>query len=65
MQSVFIPAKTNRGARDLSSLQRRSWRMRREAERREVEWGRLDLWASRVGSQDLAGAPGPRVAAAG
>jgi len=51
MQSVFIPAKTNRGARDLSSLQRRSWRMRREAER-----GRLDLWASRVGSQDLAGA---------
>ena len=60
MQSVFIPAKTNRGARDLSSLQRRSWRMRREVER-----GRLDLWASRVGSQDLAGAPGPRVAAAG
>ena len=30
--------------------------MRREAERREVERGRLDLWASRVGSQDLAGA---------
>ena len=30
--------------------------MRREAERREGGRRRLDLWASRVGSQDLAGA---------
>ena len=41
MQSVFIPAKTNRGARDLSSLQRRSWRMRREVDR-----GRLVLFGN-------------------